>query len=69
MKDFAKIAKSLSDLTSKKLPNKIVWTNEHQEAFNAFKEAIRLIVLCVYLKLKNPLIYTVTVTIVLCKQY
>jgi len=44
VKDFAHIAKSLSDLTKKNLLEKITWTHWtdiHQKAFDALKEEIR----------------------------
>ena len=41
IKDFAQIAKPLSDLTSKHVSDKIDWTDRHQQAFNLLKDAVR----------------------------
>ena len=37
---FAEIATPLTDLTAKKLPNKVKWEIEHQIAFDKLKDAI-----------------------------
>jgi len=41
IQNFAEIAKSLTDLTSKHVPDKIVWTDRHQQAFDLLKDAVR----------------------------
>ena len=38
--NFAHIAKPLSDLTKKNLPDKVTWTDIHQRAFDTLKEEI-----------------------------
>ena len=46
---FAEIASPLTDLTAKAAPNKVVWTDEHQQAFDRLKMAITS-----YPVLRNP---------------
>src|SRR6218665_2934291 len=50
--NFAHIAKPLSDLTKKILPDKVTWTDVHQKAFDALKKEIH----------KNVKLYTFDVT-------
>src|SRR6218665_2566574 len=50
--NFAHIAKPLSDLTKKSLPDKITWTDIPQEAFDTLKEEIH----------KNLILHTFDVT-------
>ena len=37
---FSEIASPLTDLTSKSAPNKVIWTDQHQQAFDTLKKVI-----------------------------
>src|SRR6218665_4158947 len=50
--NFAHIARPLSDLTKKGLPDKITWTDIHKNAFDTLKEKIHI----------NVILYTFDVT-------
>ena len=37
---YARIVKPLTDLTAKRIPNKLPWEDTHQAAFNTLKETL-----------------------------
>ena len=46
---FSEIASPLTDLTAKSAPNKVIWTDQHQQAFDTLKRVI-----ITYPVLRNP---------------
>ena len=46
---FSEIASPLTDLTAKSAPNKVIWTDQHQQAFDTLKKVI-----ITYPVLRNP---------------
>ena len=46
---FAEIASPLTDLTAESAPNKVIWTEQHQQAFETLKKVITT-----YPVLRNP---------------
>src|SRR6218665_2714525 len=66
---FAHIAKPLSDLTKKILPDKVTWNDVHQKAFDALKKEIHKNVNLYTFDVQNHLICVVTATIVLEKLF
>lgn len=40
MKDYATLTVGLMDLTRKNMPNLVIWTEEHQQAFDTLKQCL-----------------------------
>src|ERR1700735_4342320 len=66
--DFAGLAKPLTDLTSKNLPETITWTELEQNSFDALKLQFSKTLFYMHLKLEHVLVCIVTAVIGLWVQ-